>query len=222
MAMILVNGDSWSGGETYRGPEDFWSFLLAQQRGLTVVNLAVSGASNQQIFRTTVDYLYSNNELPTHIIIGWPGIERYELPSSQGRWFRITAHNITRLHLDGTPVLNYDQTQKLFYGSLYNEELMKHSFIQNLLVLQDLCAFKNIKLLNFNSYQAKEWINDNNYIDSKTWVLPPHETMDQLLVTKGHRKLPSGHTDRRGQKAWAVFINQHVQLDPPPGLEPGS
>jgi hypothetical protein len=51
--MILVNGNSWTGGPTYENLDDMWPYQMAKKHDLVVTNLAWRGASNQKIFRTT-------------------------------------------------------------------------------------------------------------------------------------------------------------------------
>ena len=82
--MILTNGDSWTGGPTYQNLEDTWPHQLSKKYNLPVNNLAWGGVSNQRIFRTTIEYLYSCKENPSHLIIGWSSKERFELPSTEG------------------------------------------------------------------------------------------------------------------------------------------
>jgi hypothetical protein len=73
--ILYANGDSHTAGVGVDHRQTFAN-LVARHFGLTLVNHAQSGASNQRILRTTRDYL-SNND-PALILIGWSTWEREE------------------------------------------------------------------------------------------------------------------------------------------------
>lgn len=73
---IFFNGDSHtSGSELYYPTQDAYSYKLAKMLGADqVVNVAIGGASNDRILRTTEQYLKEcevNNDYPDFIVIGW-------------------------------------------------------------------------------------------------------------------------------------------------------
>lgn len=206
--MILANGDSWTGGPTYNSPMDHWPNCLSQRQKIPMVNLACGGASNQRIFRTTLEYLYGNNPQPDYLIIGWSILTRYEFPSDQGHWARITVDGCNEFLETGMTVPDLEQFKKLFYGSMYHEQLMQQAFRNNLLVLQDLCSSKNIKLINFNSADAaaKPWLLNDSKVDLSTWFLPPDQSMSRHLSGLGFAFTKSYHIDPAGQRFWARSI----------------
>ena len=111
--MILVNGDSWTGGRTYEKLSDTWPFQMAEKYQLSVENLAWGGVSNHRIFRTTIEYLYKC-ELPiSHLIIGWSSFDRFEFPTTSGSYARITAKGVSLFEQTGIPVPNIKQLEKI-------------------------------------------------------------------------------------------------------------
>jgi len=207
--MILVNGDSWTGGKTYPSREDLWPSKLASW-GLDVTNLAIGGSSNQRIFRTTIEYLYSTETTNiTHLIIGWSTLDRYEFPSESGRYFRITAHGVG-IFDNGDPVENIETFRTIYYNHMYSQKLQYQSFYHNLMILQDLCRYKNIKFLNFNSLWTKpELLTASGYLPNN-WLLPPDHSMARYCDELGYGRMESGHTTAQGQTAWAEHVNKFL------------
>lgn len=208
--MILINGDSWTGGPTYKNLTDHWPYQMAEKYNLQMTNLAFGGVSNQRIFRTTIEYLYNNKELPTHLIIGWSTRERYELPSVEGYYMRITSSACEWFVDIPKKVPSLEIIRELFYKHMYHEELMEKSFINNLLIIQDICKLKDIKLLNFFSAWSNKTLLENQQVDKSTWILDPSTSMDLYLRNKGFGRTPSHHTDVQGQQYWADFVHSHL------------
>jgi len=67
---LIVNGCSFTYGQELEDPQNqCWGKLTADKLGIPFTNLAVSGAGNDRIYRTTTDHLYqSNDERPLYII----------------------------------------------------------------------------------------------------------------------------------------------------------
>lgn len=76
--VALFNGCSFVWGDELKNPfESRFSKLLSDEVGLREVNLSICGASNDRIFRTTMDYL-ETHDAPELLIISWSGIDRFE------------------------------------------------------------------------------------------------------------------------------------------------
>jgi hypothetical protein len=75
--MYLVNGDSFTYGDELSDPESQrWSTHLQDLTGVQVNNIATCGASNQKIFRTTLDALKEDRY--SDLIIFWSDFARME------------------------------------------------------------------------------------------------------------------------------------------------
>jgi hypothetical protein len=201
--MILVNGDSWTGGPTYPSVDDHWPYQMAKKHNLSLTNLAWAGASNQRIFRTTVEFLHECKETPTHLIIGWSDISRYEFPTSIGEYIRITS-----IGCDIKGVIpHYNMLKDAYYNHMYNEELMYKQLTHNIFILQNICKSKNIKFLNFNSFKSYETLQTDSKTDNENWIIDPKETMDRILkFTLNFGVIQSKHTTVEGQRYWADFV----------------
>jgi hypothetical protein len=205
--MILINGDSWTGGPTYENLEDTWPHQLSKKYNLPVTNLAWGGASNQRIFRTTIEYLYTCEELPTHLIIGWSSKERFELPSTAGFYMRITPNNSCDKFIEtNKEVPGIESVKENFYRYILNNNLISKSFVNNILMLQDLCKLKGIKLLNFNSRWPDDKLFENKKVDQSSWILPANDCMGSYLSLLKFGSIITRHTTVKGQQCWADVV----------------
>lgn len=67
---ILFNGDSNVAGEELRDKSKSMAGVIADHYNAESINLALSGASNERIYNTTLEYL-AKNPSPDLIVIGW-------------------------------------------------------------------------------------------------------------------------------------------------------
>jgi hypothetical protein len=101
--VLLTNGCSFVWGDELEGydqsPPNHWhhtfTHKLSEKLGIKYVNLATCGACNTKIFRDTVDYLRTTDELPTHIVIIWSAWQREEVAENHPRDYEI-QRNIQR------------------------------------------------------------------------------------------------------------------------------
>lgn len=85
--MILINGCSFTEGYNLTDPQDNWPNQFGTITQKQVTNLALGGASNDRIYRTTKEWLVTNPQ-PEHVIIGWTNFDRSELSHHQGLYIR--------------------------------------------------------------------------------------------------------------------------------------
>jgi len=205
MELILTNGDSWTGGIYLGSKNKLWPGQLAQHCGSHVVNLAIGGASNQRIFRTTLEFLYDTKTMPTCIIIGWTSLLRYEITHNSGNYIRLTPIGVPQLD-DDTHIKNYNHVHELYYSQQFNQELNYTTFVNNLYILSEYCRYKNIKLLNFFSFEGcNETALEHNLKDTR-WIIPPCDSMRSYLKNKHFDETVSNHTDQLGQIFWASLV----------------
>lgn len=210
--MILVNGDSWTGGPTYPNQQDHWPYKLNQP----VINLAHGGVSNQYIFRTTIEFLYTDHRPITHVIIGWTLLERFELPHVSDRYIRITPWGITTfISPDNEHVPSMPFIRDFYYQHLHSIKLQYQTFLYNLRILQDLCRIRNVSLLCFNSIGPKSQLLEESSYCSDSWILPPNTTMDLWCDHRGHARTASRHTTVQGQSDWAQLVQSHISRKSP-------
>ena len=76
---LVANGCSFTYGDGLDSPTtQAWPKLLADKLGVPVVNLALGGASNDRIYRKTVDYFFADNISNPFYVIGMTSNTRRE------------------------------------------------------------------------------------------------------------------------------------------------
>ena len=204
MVKILANGDSWTGGAYLGDRNKLWPGLLDKFLDCKVTNLAIGGADNNRIFRTTCEYIYDSGELPDYIILGWSSLTRYELPHSSGRYIRLTPIGVPKFD-DDCNIENYTNVSQYYYDNLFSEKLNYKMFINNLHVLKDLCDYKKIKLINFMSFEQIR------VPESMIWIPEAESTMQKYLIENNLSVVKSGHTGPDGQLYWANTIANYIR-----------
>lgn len=122
--MILVNGDSFTAGEE---SSVAWPSLLPM-----TLNIAESGASNDYIVRSTVEYIESNTV--HYAIIAWTTPHRIELgyhhltPTSQSKYGPICTQVFSRWD-DNWAVSKFKSQQAMLHGYLYKKGI-PHIFVR--------------------------------------------------------------------------------------------
>lgn len=211
MDYILANGDSWTGG-LYMGTQDkLWPKIIEKTYNIKVTNLAIGGASNRRIFRTTFDYLYNAVDLPKCLIIGWTSLLRTEFHHVSGNYLRLTPIGVP-IFDDHQIVKNYENIKKIYYEELHSEHLNYKEFVSNFYMLQEFCHYKNIKLLNFCSFESLSKLQDETKLSNSSWIIPPTTTTKDFLEND-FEMTSSGHTNELGQIHWAnIVYNEYTKI----------
>ena len=168
---IVVNGDSccherhFSVDESYI--EKTWAFKIGAQ------NLSLSGASNDRIFYTTIEYL-NKNDIDI-LIIGWTNLHRYYISHLEGFYLNLNPGMAGDDFLYGFKDEDkgkiYQNYCEFYYKHCFNEYLSLKNFCNFYLHLQNYCELKKIKFLNFMTMwpipkgKELEKISSNAYMD---------------------------------------------------------
>jgi lysophospholipase L1-like esterase len=159
--ILLSNGCSFTEGYALSTPNSSWPFRLSDNLNGNVVNLALGGAGNDRIYRTTIEYLNVNSTSDL-IIIGWAGLNRAELSHESGLYLRLGADILA-----DTRQLNQDlsHVHKFWLTDLYNQYISYRNWINYVLHLQN---YFDIKKINYRFFLAwgtnyiKEFINESD------------------------------------------------------------
>ena len=149
MNRILVNGDSCCHERHFARDDSYVEKTWAYRIGATE-NLSLSGASNDRIFQTTIEYL-NRNTVDT-LIIGWTNFDRYYISLEKGIHLNINpgmGGDDLLLGFDLVDRDHYNIFPKFYYTHCYNPYLNLERFCIFYLHLQDYCELKGIRFLNF-------------------------------------------------------------------------
>lgn len=194
-------------------------------------NIAVSGASNTRIFRTTIDYIYSNN--PEQIVIGWTGLDRQELPCANGDRVRLRS-DCTSFENDQHSMQGH-QTHLSWYQHHHNDWLAFEQLLHQILIVQDLARSRRIQCWMFNAFWHNyvaypgqplqsnfNVINQKHYhkhlqdlqhaknliaqINFDHWIWPPKVTLSQWVQQQKLECESGGHPAASAQKSIADHV----------------
>lgn len=217
--------------ESQTWQDQYWPAQISKHHD----NIAVSGASNTRIFRTTMDYIYTHQ--PKMIVIGWTGLDREELPCANGDRMRLRV-DCTSFENDQNSIPR--KVHETWYRENHNEWLSFEQLIKQILVLQDLCKHKGIKCWMFNSFhnnhiaypgqplqhnfnvQNEKWFHKRlddlehakiliSRIDFDQWVWPAKNTLAQWAQQQRLEFESAGHPALSAQKAIAEYIRNRIK-----------
>jgi hypothetical protein len=152
--ILLTNGCSFTEGYGLVDRQSNWPSQLGICLNQNPVNLALGGASNDRIFRTTIEYL-NTNPTPGLVVIGWTVFNRAELESDTGMYLRLT--NIDCLPDTAEVTKDFTNIHKFWLTNLYNQYMSYRNWVHYVLHLQDYFDSKQIKYRFFSAF-------GNNYI----------------------------------------------------------
>tara|TARA_R110002020_G_scaffold455228_1_gene671283 strand:- start:578 stop:1204 length:627 start_codon:yes stop_codon:yes gene_type:complete len=194
-------------GSGFPNDEDGWTFLLAKKYPLFLerksedsimgkvrrANYSKNGSSNKRIWRTTLDYVYDNNEdkiKETLFIIQWTYVYRNEN------------------YIDGWKknYFEYDRDWKRT-----SDESWKY-----IITLQNLFKSMGLKYIMFEGDIDPRMAPDGNksldwdsryvkYIDMKYFF------KDGIMNTAGDRKTECGHANEEANKEWSDKLYNFLQ-----------
>jgi hypothetical protein len=118
-------------------------------------NIALGGCSNDRIFHSTIDYLNTN---PVNVlIIGWTSWHRGWTTLSNGLNLHIGSRSAADDNLFGHNEKDHNawhEHREFYYKKCYNEFLNFKNFLNYYLHLQQHCALKDIRFLNFMTFAS--------------------------------------------------------------------
>lgn len=164
--MILANGCSFTEGYDLKDNTLSWPYQLGKIIDKPVTNLALGGASNDRILRTTIEHLIEHR--PSVVIIGWTDHSRNELTHHQGFYLRATAQHCLASSEHIPSDLDHIHQQWLNYN--FNEYINYRSWIYSVLHIEMICKALNIPCKFFSAF-------GNNYINEFN-----NETNTSLLL----------------------------------------
>jgi hypothetical protein len=183
--MILVNGDSFTAGEE---SPIAWPELIPN-----TVNIAQSGASNDYICRSTVNYIENLSNKVNAVIIAWTSPNRIEL-----------GHR----HITPTSQRKYGNLVDTVY-EVWDEWWAYNKFISQVKMMAGYLKSQGMPFLFVSTFDIQ------NYKDNKAiWRMPeeylgwPNEGIVEWMgdCPKGQ----GGHPLEQGHIKIALKINEHI------------
>jgi hypothetical protein len=227
--ILYVNGDSFCGD----GPEQIehgktFGELLAKKYNLDIEEDWKGGSSNHRIYRTTVNYIMSNQSKlqDTLFLIGWTKPTRFEIYDSVNKLY------IQKGHIDFYHKIN--EFWKEYIKLFVDVKQMKEEYIQMIFSLQSILQNYNCNYLFYNSFNDSvisetdtetvelDHINLRRYnsivsnaIDFKRWIRPKSSfdwyinsfKREDVRMEKGQ----DDHPNELGHEKWFEVIDLVIQ-----------
>lgn len=234
--LLIANGCSHTAGaeieEELQGEcyEKAWPKKLADSFGFKHKNLAISGASDDRVVRTTIEYISKLKEAPNYdpnkvfVVVSWPGLFRTELYQTQKEepgfwddgWMPIVAGN------EETYKSQCSKIAFLYYKSWVvrqNHYQASIKFYSNVLLLQNILISNKIKYLFWNScgtvsLNKLESYYNELYHKRFPFILEKEKSYTDILELHGFRHSPFakwGHYGEDAQEWFADFLYKYIE-----------
>lgn len=223
---ILLNGDSNMSGEELADINQSMGYQFCRLLGGTAVNLAYTGASNDRIYDTTMEYLQTNR--PDFVLIGWSEMSRvqwYTTEKNPGRFYEINNLGVGRQPLPEEFRERYNHWQSFMAKDWKFGRVMGLYWREKIYNLHCLLTDLEIPHLFFHAFHrfhvyAKEhqlnW--HHRFIDPyeipgvEPGTVTPSFTYIQWCQRQGYQEITPGwyHFEPAAQLEWAELLVQHV------------
>lgn len=188
--------------------------LIAKGLGYTPLNYALTGSSNDSMFRIFLTLI--NQIKPNDLVIAcWTGVDRTEvLHQNKFSWVQISSAIGLRYHpgkylLSGYPTgkisnaEEYEQYAKQWI-SFSSEQQGKLNKTKNILALNFLCREKQLRVLNFDSF----WPVDPDHVTSCDW--PVKESFWNWAKDRKYTLTPYSHYFFEAHESFANHVLQSL------------
>lgn len=232
--LLIANGCSHTAGAEIEKPrqgvcyERAWPKKLANKMGVDSVNLAESGASDDRVCRTTIQYISkvkkANNYDPSKVFvaIAWPGLYRSEIFNIKDKeagfwdngWMSIVAGNDE----------SYKELVSPSAYAYYRAWVMRLNptqetirFYSNVLLLQNLLIANKIKFIFWNAcsnvpHDQRAYF-DEVYKRRFPFLTQKEYSFTNLLHNQGfkHSEFAQyGHYGEDSQEWFADFLHRYI------------
>lgn len=206
--------------QTEYGAKNSYPVLLATMLGYEPVNNAISGGSNDAMFRVLLEQIGDLNS-DDIVIACWTGYDRGEVWHEEHQyWIPINYGNGISHARVGNPVLRqgvnigplilnhemYEAYGKQWITFEGHEQRGRINKIKNILGLNRLAQDRSIRVINVDSFQA---VIDFSWNDN---VFRPVGNVDfcNFAMERNFARAPGGHFLRPAHVAYARYIREHI------------
>lgn len=213
---ILFNGDSNMCGEELEDRSLGIAPQLCRLLQSQGENLSLTGASNDRIYDTTMNYV-KNNPAPDLIVIGWSEHARVQwFMTDQGgpEWIEINNLSVGSRE----PPAEYRMRLQHWYQTADNFDYrvgLSHYWHQKIYNLHKYLQYLKIPHVFFNAFHDFRVENPEFQLDwSNNFVNPysVHNTYVNWCDQQGHKQITPGwyHYGPAAQLAWAEKLHAHI------------
>lgn len=187
MITLLANGCSHTAGAEIEYPLqdkcyiNAWPRWLADSMGWDWINLAESGNSNEQIKRTTIEWIIENIELTNRykpeelvVMIMWSGFDRFEIWNDQVKQLRSCSALTSNIKNFPMEIFEYIKYKTIIENSGVNE----YKNLMDVYLTSKYLELLNIKYYFMNG--VSRWHPPNEYEPKE--MLPQYQRLVEAYV----------------------------------------
>jgi hypothetical protein len=212
---ILINGDSNMAGAELEDVSLSIGSQVCKMYNANEINIALSGASNDRIYNTTIDYCNIDPDID-FVLIGWSD-------SYRAQWFiddfgRPEFKEVNTLGIGVLPT-RYTKRKEHWYNSstVFERRIgLSHYWHERIYNLHKYLEYHKIPHLFFNGFHDF-MVSDNQYhLDwNQRFFFPydPHLAYTRWSALQGYKEITPGqyHYEPAAQKVWAEMLYNHIE-----------
>jgi hypothetical protein len=217
---ILLNGDSNMAGEELTDVNQSLGYQFCHMLNGQPINIALTGASNDRIYETTIDYI-NNNEID-FVLIGWSEMSRLQwFTTAEGypHFYEINNLGVGRQPLPTEYQARYDHWKRFMADNNEFRRIMSLYWREKIYNLHSLLTYKKIPHLFFHSFNRFHVYDPEYHLDWHNRFIDPYEnnlainTYVQWCMQHDYQQITPGwfHFEPAAQKAWAEFLVDHIR-----------
>jgi hypothetical protein len=198
---IILGCSHAAGTEMIDGPFTSYPAVIARQLGYTVENYAVSGGSNDGMFRIYEEQ-HSSLDSSDLVIACWSGFNRTEIWNDQHNHWQSLAPGKT----DVSPkeYLDYQQQWITYHTDIRVGRLNK---IKNIIAVNILAKQQNVTVINIDSFWP---INDFEWPDFVYW--PVNDNLWDWCNTNNYPRTNWGHFAEPAHQDFADTVVKKLKI----------
>ena len=214
---ILINGDSNMCGEELEDRSLGIGSQLCEILGGEMVNLAISGSSNDRIYDSTLEYIYKN-PAPDLIVIGWSEMARVQ-------WFMTDVEPAGFVEINNLGVgrreypPEYENRLKHWHAvadNLDNRAALSYYWHERIYNLHKLLEYRKIPHVFFHAFHDFKIHYTQNQLNWSNRFMEPYNwdnTYTHWCANNGYKEITPGwyHYEPAGQRAWAERVAAYIK-----------
>ena len=216
---ILLNGDSNMAGEELADVNLGLGYQFCRMLNGTPINISLTGASNDRIYETTMEYI--KDESPGFVLIGWSEMSRLQwFTTAEGypNFYEINNLGVGRQPLPSEYQARYDHWQQCMANSEEFRKQMSLYWHEKIYNLHSLLNYKKIPHLFFHSFHRFHVYDPAFQLDWNNRFIDPYENNGptnsyiQWCMQRNYQEITPGwyHYEPAAQQAWAELLVNHV------------
>ena len=214
---ILINGDSNMSGEELTDKNLSIGSQLCKLLEGTEINLALSGASNDRIYNTTIEYIEKKKDIDL-VVIGWSEMSRVQWFMTDNGYPEFVEINNLGVGRREYPKEYDNRLAHWFETSNKTEHRtgLSHYWHERIYNLHKYLEYYKISHVFFHAFHDFRIHNTQYQLDWNNRFISPYNQNYSYIyhsMNNGYKEITPGwyHFEPAAQLAWAEYMFDHIQ-----------